>query len=62
MPYLKQIVSFFLMTAFAAGYVMATEESKYTVYLKEKTLKFALISHTSMPRPLSNTSHGTMLE
>ena len=56
MPYLKQIVSFFLMTAFAAGHVLATEEAKYTVYLKKKTLKFAIMSHTSLPKPLSKAS------
>lgn len=39
MPYLKQIVSFFLMTAFAAGHVLATEEAKYTVLLKEENFE-----------------------
>lgn len=35
MPYLKQTLYIFLIAAFAAGNVMATEEAQYSVVLKE---------------------------
>ncbi len=51
MPYLKHTLYFFLIAAFAAGNVMATEEAKYTVSVKEDNFEI----RTYAPHILAET-------